>query len=109
MAEITCVSSFDLSDCLEKILGPYRIVEYRVALFTRGNRTPGSRVATSCNSLVAHTKYHSHAQSIDRVSNGGQREDKKLLKRSQLCQHGEVWHVSVNDHGSVVRLFMGPL
>ena len=36
-----------------------------------------------------------HAQSI--ASNGGQREDKKLLQRSQLRQHGEFWHVSVSE------------
>ena len=24
-------------------------------------------------------------------------EDKKLLQRSQLCQHGEVWHVCVSE------------
>ena len=66
------------------------------------------RGATSsrCNLLVAQAWYWNsfqlthmprgnHAQSI--ASNGGQREDKKLLQRSQLRQHGEFRHVSVSD------------
>ena len=36
-----------------------------------------------------------HAQSI--ASNGGQREDKKLLHRSQLRQYGEFGDVSVSE------------
>ena len=36
-----------------------------------------------------------HALSI--ASNGGQREDTKLLQHLQLCQHGKVWHVSVSE------------
>ena len=32
-----------------------------------------------------------------RVGNGIQREDKKLLQRSQLRQHGEFRHVSVSE------------
>ena len=31
------------------------------------------------------------------VSNGGQKEDRTLLKHSQLSQHGEFWHVSVSE------------
>ena len=37
----------------------------------------------------------SNALSI--ASNGGQREDTKLLQHLQLCQHGEFWHVSVSE------------
>ena len=36
-----------------------------------------------------------HALSI--ASNGGQREDTKLLQHLQLCQHGTFWHVSVSE------------
>ena len=36
-----------------------------------------------------------HAQSI--ASNGDQKEDRTLLQRSQLSQHGEFRHVSVSE------------
>ena len=36
-----------------------------------------------------------HALSI--ASNGGQRDDTKLLQHLQLCQHGEFWHLSVSE------------
>ena len=35
-------------------------------------------------------------ESIESVSNGGQRKD-KLLQHSQLRQHGEFWHVSISE------------
>ena len=38
-----------------------------------------------------------HALSIASASNGGQREDTKLLQHLQLCQHGQFWHVSVSE------------
>ena len=74
---------------------------------TRGNRTPGSRVATPvatrrsaeakyCNSFqLTHRPRGNHAQSI--ASNGDQKDDKTLLQHSQLSQHGEFWHVSVSE------------
>ena len=64
-------------------------------------------VATGCNLLVAQARYcnslthmprGNHAQSI--ASNGSQREDKKLLQRSQPCQHSEFRHVSVSERQS---------
>ena len=85
----------------------------------RGNRTPGSRVATPrlrlavaqakyCNSFqLTHMPRGNHAQSI--ASNGDQKEDKTLLQHSQLSQHGEFgMQASVNDsdHGRVVRIFV---
>ena len=46
-----------------------------------------------------HMPHDSHAQSIDRVkaSYGCQREDKKILQFSQLCQHNVFWHISVSE------------
>ena len=72
-------------------------------LASRGNHTPGSRVATPvatrrseakyCNSFqLTHRPRGNHAQSI--ASNGDQKEDKTLL---QLSQHGEFRHVSVSE------------
>ena len=63
-------------------------------------------VATGCNLLVVQARYRNsfqlthmpcgnHAQSI--ASNGGQREDKKLLQCSQLGQHGKFQHVSISE------------
>ena len=76
------------------------------ALLARGNRTPGSRVATPvatrrseakyCNSFqLTHRPRGNRAQSI--ASNGDQKDDKTLLQHSQLSQHGEFWHVSVSE------------
>ena len=36
-------------------------------------------------------------RSVDRASNGDQKEDKTLLQHSQLSQHGEFRHVSVSE------------
>ena len=71
-----------------------------IIITTRGNRTPGSRDATGCNSLgnsfqLTHMPRGNHAQSI--ASNGDQKEDKTLLQHSQLSQHGEFRHVSVSE------------
>ena len=56
----------------------------------RGNRTPGSRVASGCKSLVAQARYCSSFQLthmsrgdhalVNQVSNGVQREDKNLFQ-----------------------------
>ena len=67
-----------------------------------GNHTPGSRVATGCNSLVMQARINLHVTrgscSVDQVSNANsvQKEDKNLLQRSQLCQHGKFRQVSVS-------------
>lgn len=44
---------------------------------------------------LTHMKHGNHAQAI--TSNGGQKEDRKFLQRSQLCQHGEFRHVSIRE------------
>ena len=73
---------------------------------TRGNRTPGSRVATPvatrhseakyCNSFqLTHRPRGNHALSI--ASNGYQKEDKTLLQHAQVSQHGEFRHVNVSE------------
>ena len=71
---------------------------------SKGNRTPGSRVATpvatrrstSCNSFqLTHMPRGNHAQSI--AGNGDQKAYKTLLQHSQLSQHSEFWHVSVSE------------
>ena len=60
--------------------------------------------------------YRRVARARERVSNGGQREHKKLLQRSQLRHHGEFRHVSVSErqrsrvcgqnlYGAFVRLY----
>ena len=57
---------------------------------------------------------------VNWVGNGVQREDKNLLQRSQLRQHGEFWHVSVSErqrswlcgqnlYGAFVRLYWQPM
>ena len=52
--------------------------------------------AKYCNSFqLTHMPRGNHAQSI--VSNGDQKEDKTLLRHSQLRQHGEFWHASVSE------------
>ena len=69
------------------------------------------KLGTYCSSFqLMHMSRGDHAR-VDRVSNGVQREDKKLLQCYQLRQHGEFWHVSVvidSDHGCVVRIYIGP-
>ena len=75
-------------------------------IITRGNRTPGSRVATPvatrhseakyCNSFqLTHRPRGNDAQSI--ASNGDQKENKTLLQHAQLSQHGEFRHVNVSE------------
>ena len=66
----------------------------------------GSHVATGCNSLVAqampcmqldHSNTCHVRTTLGRSSRQWRpREDKNLLQRSQLSQHGEFWHVSVS-------------
>ena len=85
----------------------------------KGNRTPGSHVATGCNWLVVirarycssfeltHMSCEDHAQSIE----SAMAEDKKLLQCSQLRQHGEFRHVSISEwqqHTAVWSVFVGP-
>ena len=59
-----------------------------------------TKVATATSAYakdlqLTHMPRGNHAQSI--ASNGGQREDKKSLQRSQLRQNGEFQHVSVSE------------
>ena len=62
-------------------------------LIMRGNHTPGR---PGCDSFkLTHMPRDNHAQSI--ATNGGKREDKTLLQRSQLRQHGKFWHVSISE------------
>ena len=88
-------------------VGHSEIVKRLLIIYiTRGNRTPGSRVATPvatrrseakyCNSFqLTHRPRGNCAQSI--ASNGDQKDDKTLLQHSQLSQHGEFWHVSISE------------
>ena len=74
--------------------------------------------AKYCNSFqLTHMPRDNHAQS--NASNGDRKEDKTLLQRSQLSQHGEFWHVSVSGRqrsrpcgqnlcGAFVRLHWQP-
>ena len=51
--------------------------------------------AKYCTCTSLHMPHGNHAELI--ASNGGQKEDKKLLQCSQLLQHGEFRHISVSD------------
>ena len=77
-----------------------------ILYYTRGNRTPGRRVATPvttrhseakyCNSFqLTHRPRGNHALSI--ASNGYQKKDKTLLQHAQVSQHGEFRHVNVSE------------
>ena len=69
--------------------------------------------ATRCSSFqLMHMSLEDHV----RVGNGIRRDDKNLIQRSQLCQHGEFRHVSVSERqrswlcgqnlcGAFVRLY----
>ena len=53
----------------------------------------GSQLAPiTCNAHVMWGPW-----SVDLVSNGGQREDKYVIQRSQPCQHGKFRYVSVSE------------
>ena len=92
------------------VLRVRRIPTYRVYrlcdIISRGNCTPGSRVATPvatrhseakyCNSFqLTHRPRGNHALSI--ASNGDQKEDKTLLQHAQVSQHSEFQHVNVSE------------
>ena len=75
-------------------------------MIMRANPTPGSRVATDCNSLVAQARHCSsfqlahmsredHAWSIELAMAYKAKGRQELI--TQLRQHGEFRHVSVSE------------
>ena len=98
--------------------------ENSILSLSRGNRTPGSRVATGCNSLDAQPRYCSsfqlthmsredHAQSSIAMSSQQWRPNVRRAFYSannfaSTVSFGMSASVNDSDRGCVVRIFVGP-
>ena len=80
---------------------------------TRGNRTPGSRDATGCNSLGGHSLCGNETLKVEESARAMAAEGK--TKHSQLHYQDEfqqqnctVGSLHDSDHENLVRTFVGP-
>ena len=80
------------------------------ALLARGNRTPGSRGATGCNSLGGHSLCGNETLKVEESARAMARQ-----KHSQLHYQDEfqqqnctVRSLHDSDHEDLVRTFVGP-